>query len=107
MAAMPFGLVNHVTTQERLKRIDLAPIRTIAEFIPTQADWKGTAFPAFFLVSRRGQLIGLDLFSSNSNYNVAIAATSGSGKSFFTQYLIVSYLRMGARIRISMWGAVT
>ncbi|QTA78504.1 Putative Type IV secretion system protein, TraC-like [Desulfonema limicola] len=100
MSSMPFGLVNHHATRERLKRIDLAPVRTIAEFIPSQADWKGTPDPALFLVSRRGQLIGLDLFSSNTNYNCAISAASGSGKSFFSQYLIISYLRMGATIRI-------
>lgn len=101
LSSLPFGLVNNKKSQENLKRIDIAPASTVAEIMPVQADWKGVLFdPAFFLVSRRGQLQGMDIFKSSTNYNFAIAANSGSGKSFLSGFLVLSHLRLGDYVRI-------
>ncbi len=69
-----------------------------ARMVPMMADWKGTGNAAMQFVSRTGQLMNMDLFDSGTNYNAIIAAQSGSGKSFMTNDIIMSYLSMGAKI---------
>ena len=70
----------------------------IANIIPLQGEWKGSASPMMLLPGRRGQLATWSPFDNNSgNYNMAIAAKSGSGKSVFTQEYIVSLLSQGGR----------
>jgi len=68
---------------------------------PLLADWKGTKTPTLALYSRRGQSMFFDLFDNNEgNYNVAIAASSGSGKSFLLNEITCSYLGIGGRVWI-------
>jgi conjugal transfer ATP-binding protein TraC len=51
--------------------------------------------------SRKGQVAGLDLMDKEAiNHNAFIAASSGSGKSFFINYLVTNYFSAGAKIRI-------
>jgi conjugal transfer ATP-binding protein TraC len=66
--------------------------------LPVFSDWKGTGTPVMNFVSRSGQLMSVSLFDSDSNYNCTIAAQSGSGKSFLTNQMIVSYLAEGGRV---------
>lgn len=65
-------------------------------------DWDGNlakeAGP--LLVSRRGQVASVDLFSSDTNYNFAVAASSGSGKSFFANEICVDFLSKNGIARI-------
>lgn len=65
---------------------------------PLYADWQGVGDPALTLISRNGQVQNLNIFESNTNYNMCIAATSGSGKSFLTNYIISSYRSLGAKV---------
>lgn len=65
--------------------------------LPIYGDWKGTGTPVVPFISRNGQPVSFHLFDSDSNYNATIAAQSGSGKSFLTNYLISSYLSIGAK----------
>ena len=52
-------------------------------------------------IGRKGQLITLDLFAKGANnHNCWCAATTGSGKSFFVNYLAYNYHACGALIRI-------
>lgn len=75
----------------------------VTQFIPLEADWKGVN-PNIFLVSRRGQLAGLDLFQSDTNYNGFVIAESGSGKSVLLNNLaFLSYSR-GDRVFILDYG---
>jgi len=68
---------------------------------PMIADWQGTKTPVIQLISRRGQLMGLDLFDNQGgNYNFAVAAVSGAGKSVFANEIIVSYHATGASIAV-------
>lgn len=67
------------------------------QFMPILGDWGGTGTPRLPFVSRSGQLMGLDLFDSNTNYNACVVAESGSGKSFLTNDIITAYLSSGAR----------
>lgn len=65
--------------------------------LPIYGDWKGTGTPVAPFISRNGQPVSFHLFDSDTNYNAMIAAQSGSGKSFLTNYLISSYLSIGAK----------
>lgn len=80
------------------RRYHTVAIRHACQFAPVVADWKGTGTHALTFVSRNGQLMGVDLFNSSSNYNATISAQSGSGKSFLTNDIIVSYRSLGAKI---------
>jgi len=81
-----------------LMRFRTMATRHATQLMPVVGDWKGTGTPVMTMMSRNGQLMGLDLFDSPTNYNGVIAAESGSGKSFFCNYLVQSYLSMGADV---------
>lgn len=66
--------------------------------LPIYGDWKGTGTAVAPFISRNGQPMSFHLFDSDTNYNGTIAAQSGSGKSFLTNYLITSYLSIGAKV---------
>ena len=88
---------------DRKAVVDLGRYRTmttehVARLLPVFADWTGTGTPALSLISRNGQLMDVCLFDSSTNYNLIIAAESGSGKSFLANELIVSYLSKGATV---------
>ncbi len=72
--------------------------RHAAQLMPVVADWKGTGTPVITLLSRNGQFIGIDLFDSPTNYSALVAAESGSGKSFFVNFLVTNYMSLGADI---------
>lgn len=77
-----------------------------------QGDWSGSnpwfdkaEIPKFYgagplLVSRRGQLASFDLFQSPTNYNFIIVATSGAGKSYFANEIILDFLTKGGIVRV-------
>lgn len=67
-----------------------------AQFLPILEDWQGTNTPVLMLTTRRGLPMPLDLYDSNTNHNFLISGDTGSGKSFFSQALIWSYLSIGA-----------
>src|SRR5690606_16906217 len=66
--------------------------------IPVFGEWKGTGTPHINLISRNGQVMTFSMHDSGSNKNMIVAATSGGGKSFFCNELILSYLSEGAKI---------
>ncbi|MCD8542225.1 MAG: type IV secretion system protein TraC [Gammaproteobacteria bacterium] len=71
----------------------------VVNIAPLQGEWKGTRTPLLLLAGRRGQLSYWSPFdSTDGNYNVAIAAKSGSGKSVFTQEYIVGLLSIQGRV---------
>lgn len=78
-------------------------LRTITQFnvvntMPVLAEWSGTASPLLMLSGRRGQLMFIDMFDNNQgNYNGAVVASSGSGKSFFLNEIVSSVVGTGGR----------
>jgi conjugal transfer ATP-binding protein TraC len=65
---------------------------------PFVGEWKGTGTPLLMLIGRRGQIQFIDPFDNKKgNFNVAVAAASGAGKSFFTQEMVTSLLATGGR----------
>lgn len=70
-----------------------------ANLAPASAEWWGTGTPLLMLQGRRGQVMHIDPWDNKQgNYNMAMAAASGSGKSFFTQEIIMSILGTGGRV---------
>ena len=78
-----------------------------AQMLPVVADGKGSPArvnerrktPQLLMVTRRGQLIGVDIFANrNGNFNAVVAGTSGSGKSVLAQELVMSMLATGGRV---------
>lgn len=96
-------------TQESIRntfRFSSMGIEHALTFAPVLGEWKGTSRVegfdnkgfALLLTSRRGQIMGIDLYDSPTNYNGIIFAESGAGKSFFTQQIIMDYLSIGAKV---------
>jgi conjugal transfer ATP-binding protein TraC len=69
-----------------------------ANLAPVVGEWKGTPDPLLPLIGRRGQLMHVNPWNNTQgNYNVAVAATSGAGKSVLCQELLFNVLRQGGR----------
>lgn len=59
----------------------------------------GIRTPMLMLVTRRGQLLPIDIFANRSgNFNAVIAGTSGSGKSVLAQEIVLSQIGLGGRV---------
>lgn len=86
LAALPFGLYRPAL--KSMNRFVTAPADTFSILAPLQADWRGTENEAMLYLTRRGQLCALDFFDSDTNYNFAVAATSGAGKSFLVNKIL-------------------
>ncbi len=84
LAALPFGLYR--AALKNMNRMVTAPADTFSILAPLQADWRGTENEAMLFLTRRGQLCALDY--SDTNYNFAVAATSGAGKSFLVNKVL-------------------
>lgn len=92
---------NRYKVLSRLKLTRLLPAWCITNLLVAFGEWQGNSYDTgMLMLGRRGQLSCLDIFKSNGNYNVAIAADSGSGKSFFMNDLLFSYLGLGAKIYV-------
>ena len=83
-------LLGKLRTLTATNAINLAPIH---------GEWKGTPTPSLLLPGRRGQLATWNPFdNTEGNYNIAIAAASGKGKSMFTQEYITCLVGSGAKV---------
>ena len=71
--------------------------RHAVPLLPLFDDWPGHQEALLNMVSRRGQLMNLSLFESNSNYNAIIAATSGAGKTVLVNEMISNILIRGGQ----------
>lgn len=91
-------MFNEVAAEKTMGRYRTLALSEALVLTPLYADWQGTRNPALMLTSRSGQIQMLDLFDSDTNYNACIAAESGSGKSFLTNYIITAYRSLGAKV---------
>lgn len=93
---MTEGLYADLSLYKRLRTMTAFNAINIA---PLQGEWHGTKTPAVLLTGRRGQLTTWSPFDNEEgNYNVAIAAASGKGKSVFAEEYINSILGSGGRV---------
>ena len=96
LESLPLGAEPALT--RLLRRNSTMQTSAGASILPVMSDWKGTGSGPLTFISRRGQIMKLDLFDSASNYNCAVFAQSGSGKSFLTSDMITGYLSEGAQV---------
>ncbi len=104
LASLPFGLYPG-KKQRNIEFIDrhfIARSESIVAQLPLQGDYTGFGYPVVPFVGRKAQVQGIDLYSKQANnHNFLCCATSGSGKSFFVNYLLSHYFAAGAKIRIN------
>lgn len=101
-AALPMTLTPGLQADLRqFGRINTKTADNAVMTAPLIAEWKGTQTPVMTLFGRRGQVIGFDLFdNTGGNFNFAVAALSGSGKSVFVNEMTYRYLGAGAKVWI-------
>lgn len=101
-ATMPMTLTPALQSDLRqFGRINTKTADNAVMTSPLIAEWKGTQTPVMTLFGRRGQIIGFDLFdNTGGNFNFAVAALSGSGKSVFVNEMTNRYLGAGAKVWI-------
>lgn len=81
--------------------VKLKRLRTVSQFnavntMPLVGEWNGTDSPLLLLSGRRGQIMYIDPFDNQQgNYNGAVVASSGSGKSFFLNEMVSSVVGTG------------
>jgi len=102
MAAMPCTLTSAM--QKDLQTFGRAGTKTADNAVmtaPLIAEWKGTETPVLTLFGRRGQVMTFDLFDNKGgNFNFAVAALSGSGKSVLVNEIAFRYLGTGTKVWI-------
>jgi conjugal transfer ATP-binding protein TraC len=98
LAGLPFGLDEDFVNVSY--RFSHATTKGMVYITPHMGSWKGnTNHPVMMLGDRMGQMVGLDFFKTDSNYNIYCAATSGAGKSFFVGTLVNAMLGSGVKNR--------
>lgn len=90
----PFVLTKHS------KRMNTLFTSNCASISPLMTGAKGFGEPVLLYVDRGGQLAGVDIFSSPTNYNFIAVGSSGSGKSYSMADFFSQYLLTGAKIRV-------
>ena len=102
LASLPFGLYpNKGKTLDNLQRDTIVDTPAVSPFLPIQGDFRGAGNPKILLFGRKGQMVPLDFWAKGTNaHNALLLATTGSGKSFFSNFLVGGEYASGARIRI-------
>jgi len=95
---LPFGA--QVEAIEYSQRYRTMATRHAIPLLPIFGEWKGTGTAAMNFIGRQGQLMNVSIYDSGSNYNLVIAAQSGSGKSVLANEMIASYRSMGGWVRV-------
>lgn len=100
LAMLPFmmteGLFKDLKYFGRLRTMTAFNAVNIA---PLQGEWTGTQTASLLLPGRRGQIAFWNPFDNESgNFNIAITAAPGKGKSAFTQDYINAILGAGGRV---------
>lgn len=101
IAALPFGLYNIKNNVNDIDRDFICDAESAVLCLPIQSDFEGGQEPYNLFVGRKGELVSIDLFDRRANnQNALVAAETGSGKSFVTNYLVFNYYCAGAIIRL-------
>lgn len=86
--------------QKKRNMLKLYTQTNVTNTMPLFGEYKGTGNPILMFLSPCGQLMFYDIFQSDTNYNVAISAESGAGKSFVTNEFVKGYRATDAKVSI-------
>ena len=101
LASLPFGLYPHKGNMQQLDRYFLATEEEAACLAPVIGDYQGGGEPQMFFISRKGQLISFDPFDKTArNKNICVMGTTGGGKSFALNLLVLSMFASNSIVRI-------
>ncbi len=102
LTSLPLGYIHEI--ESKLFRAKTMLSLNSVNISPIQTDWQGTGSFEIQLFSRRGQSVYFDIFDgievAGGNANAIVAGVSGSGKSFFVNEIIMSYLGTGGTVRV-------
>lgn len=95
LSSLPLGI--DIASVKNFHRYNTFASDSLKFITPMLASWKGNGLhrPTVPLVTRDGQMFCFDPFTSDGNYNMFTAAASGSGKSFWINYLVSQVLTSG------------
>lgn len=83
-------------SKERSKRIKTS---NLCDLIPIYGPWRGHECPSIILKSRLGSLLSFNAFDNSlSSANQLICGSSGSGKSFMTNILLLQMLKENPKV---------
>lgn len=95
MASLPFNTLPMQAVMRRFGAYFRIKSSNLVNFFPIVAEWKA-ATQGLMLPTFRNQIAFFDPFNfGTDNYNIAVTATSGAGKSFLVQAMIFSILSTG------------
>jgi len=102
LAALPFmmteGLFEDFKHFGRLRTMTAFNAINVA---PLQGEWKGSRTPGILIPGRRGQVALWSPFDNEGgNYNIAIAASPGKGKSVLVEEMIMSILGAKGQVQV-------
>lgn len=99
LSALPLTLTREFAKElDKFGRLSTRTTWNAANMLPVIGEWNGTRTPTLLLFGRRGQVQYLDFFDNDQgNFNVAIAASSGAGKSVLLNEVAASYVGCGGR----------
>jgi len=92
---LPFGAAEDVS--RNLMRYRTMTTKHVAPILPVIGSWRGTRSPLLTLIARDGQLMPYSPYNSDGNYNFAIAAESGAGKSYLANNLTTNFIALNGR----------
>lgn len=102
LVTLPFLFTNHLQKGFQLPTM-MWPISSwnATQYMPILSDWSGTG-KGILLPTLRNQFSCIDPFSQKlgTNYNISITGTSGGGKSFLIQMLMLNVLFNGGDLFI-------
>ena len=98
LMSLPLGASQQYTHfARRVKMFKTMPSWSTVNISPWIGEWKGSPNPLQLLCGPRGQLMNFNPWDNDGNFNVAVAARPGAGKSVFIQDLVLSILGQGGR----------
>lgn len=95
LLALPFGYT--AAAQQYCGRERRVLSRNLAPYLPVFGPFSGCKSPLQLMVSRGGSAVWLNPFDSETSPHMALLASSGAGKSFFAQNLMMSFFAKHAR----------
>lgn len=93
--SMPFQF--DLTTKEGLDRYNILFSSNIQSVMPLIGAFRGYKKPIIKFFGRTGQVVGIDLFDTDTNFNACIIGPSGTGKSFLSNTIHCSNLQAGIK----------